>query len=578
MTGLFMKNLLKYIKGYRKESVLGPLFKLFEATLELIVPLVIAAIIDNGIARGDVGRGYVVKMCLLLVLLGAAGLAFSVTAQYFAAKASVGYVTKLRYALFAHLQKLSYTEIDTLGTSTMITRLTSDANQVQTGLNLALRLLLRSPFVVFGAMIMAFTIDVKSALTFAAVIPALSVVVFGIMLISMPLYKKVQSRLDGVLSKTRENLSGVRVVRAFCREDAEIGEFGEKNSDLTKTQKFVSAISALTNPMTYVLINFAILWLIYVGAIRVDSGVLTQGMVIALYNYMSQILVELIKLANLIITITKAIASAGRIQSVFEIEGSTESGKNTDGTNSSYAVEFEGVSLKYKNSGAPSLSDISFKIKKGDTVGIIGGTGSGKTSLVNLIPRFYDATEGTVFIDGADIKTYDTEALREKIGVVPQKAVLFSGSVRDNMRWGNKDACDEEIYKALEIAQAKDVVLEKGGLDFEIEEGGSNLSGGQKQRLTIARAVVKNPDILILDDSASALDFATDASLRLAIRNMAGERTVFIVSQRASSIMYADKIIVLDDGEAVGIGTHEELISSCPVYQEIYNSQFKGEA
>ena len=362
MTGLFMKNLLKYIKGYRKESVLGPLFKLFEATLELIVPLVIAAIIDNGIARGDVGRGYVVKMCLLLVLLGAAGLAFSVTAQYFAAKASVGYVTKLRYALFAHLQKLSYTEIDTLGTSTMITRLTSDANQVQTGLNLALRLLLRSPFVVFGAMIMAFTIDVKSALTFAAVIPALSVVVFGIMLISMPLYKKVQSRLDGVLSKTRENLSGVRVVRAFCREDAEIGEFGEKNSDLTKTQKFVSAISALTNPMTYVLINFAILWLIYVGAIRVDSGVLTQGMVIALYNYMSQILVELIKLANLIITITKAIASAGRIQSVFEIEGSTESGKNTDGTNSSYAVEFEGVSLKYKNSGAPSLSDISFKI------------------------------------------------------------------------------------------------------------------------------------------------------------------------------------------------------------------------
>jgi len=578
MTGLFMKNLLKYIKGYRKESVLGPLFKLFEATLELIVPLVIAAIIDNGIARGEAGRGYVVKMCLLLVLLGAVGLAFSVTAQYFAAKASVGYVTKLRYALFAHLQKLSYTEIDTLGTSTMITRLTSDANQVQTGLNLALRLLLRSPFVVFGAMIMAFTIDVKSALTFAAVIPALSVVVFGIMLISMPLYKKVQARLDGVLSKTRENLSGVRVVRAFCREDAETAEFGKKNSDLTETQKFVGGISALTNPMTYVLINFAILWLIYVGALRVDSGVLTQGMVIALYNYMSQILVELIKLANLIITITKAIASAGRIQSVFEIEGSTESGKNSDGTNSSYAVEFEGVSLKYKNSGAPSLSDISFKIKKGDTVGIIGGTGSGKSSLVNLIPRFYDATEGAVFIDGADIKTYDTEALREKIGVVPQKAVLFSGSVRDNMRWGNKDACDEEIYRALEIAQAKDVVLQKGGLDFEIEEGGSNLSGGQKQRLTIARALVKNPEILILDDSASALDFATDAALRLAIRNMAGERTVFIVSQRASSIMYADKIIVLDDGEAVGIGTHEELINSCPVYQEIYHSQFKGEA
>lgn len=571
-----MKNLLKYINGYKKESVLGPLFKLFEAALELTVPLVIAAIIDNGIANGD--RGYTVKMSLLLVLLGAVGLAFSVVAQYFAAKASVGYVTKLRYALFAHIGTLSYTEIDTLGTSTLITRMTSDTNQVQTGLNLALRLLLRSPFVVFGAMIMAFTIDVKSALTFAAVIPALSVVVFGIMLISMPLYKKVQSRLDRVVSKTRENLTGVRVIRAFCREDSEIEEFKERNNELTATQKYVGRFSALMNPLTYVLINLAILWLINVGAIRVNSGILTQGMVIALYNYMSQILVELIKLANLIISITKALASAARIQSVFDVKSSQESGKETSGVGSDFAVEFSNVTLQYKNSGAPSLTDISFKVKKGDTVGIIGGTGSGKTSLINLIPRFYDATGGAVFIDGADVKTFDTEALREKIGVVPQKAVLFTGSIRENMLWGNKSASDGEIMDALEIAQAKSVVLDKGGLDFKVEQGGKNLSGGQRQRLTIARALVKNPEILILDDSASALDFATDASLRSAIRNMAGERTVFIVSQRASSIMHADKIIVLDDGEAVGIGTHEELLNTCPVYQEIYYSQFKKEA
>ena len=571
-----MKNLLKYINGYKKESVLGPLFKLFEATLELTVPLVIATIIDNGIANGD--RGYTVKMSLLLVLLGAVGLAFSVVAQYFAAKASVGYVTKLRYALFAHIGTLSYTEIDTLGTSTLITRMTSDTNQVQTGLNLALRLLLRSPFVVFGAMIMAFTIDVKSALTFAAVIPALSVVVFGIMLISMPLYKKVQSRLDRVVSKTRENLTGVRVIRAFCREECEIEEFKERNNELTATQKYVGRFSALMNPLTYVLINLAILWLINVGAIRVNSGILTQGMVIALYNYMSQILVELIKLANLIISITKAFASAARIQSVFDVKSSQESGKETSGVDSDFAVEFSNVTLQYKNSGAPSLTDISFKVKKGDTVGIIGGTGSGKTSLINLIPRFYDATGGAVFIDGADVRTFDTEALREKIGVVPQKAVLFTGSIRENMLWGNKSASDDEIMDALEIAQAKSVVLDKGGLDFVVEQGGKNLSGGQRQRLTIARALVKNPEILILDDSASALDFATDASLRSAIRNMAGERTVFIVSQRASSIMHADKIIVLDDGEAVGIGTHEELLNTCPVYQEIYYSQFKKEA
>ncbi len=568
-----MKNLLKYIKDYKKESVLGPLFKLFEATLELIVPLVIAAIIDNGIGKGD--RGYVVKMCLLLVLLGAVGLAFSVTAQYFAAKASVGYATKLRYALFAHLGTLSYTEIDTLGTSTMITRMTSDTNQVQTGLNLALRLLLRSPFVVFGAMIMAFTIDVKSAMTFVAVIPALSVVVFGIMLISMPLYKKTQARVDSVLGKTRENLSGVRVIRAFCREDEERREFDERNGELAKSQKFVGAISALTNPLTYILINLAIVWLIDIGAMQVTRGVLTQGAVIALYNYMSQILVELIKLANLIITISKALASSARIQSVFEIKSSIESGRERSGVDSEYAVEFSRVTLQYKNSGAPSLQNISFKVKKGDTVGIIGGTGSGKSSLVNLIPRFYDASDGIVFVDGADVCTYDTEALREKIGVVPQRAVLFSATIRDNMRWGNPNATDDEIYRALEISQAKDVVMDKGGLDFFVEEGGANLSGGQKQRLTIARALLKNPEILILDDSASALDFATDAALRRAIRDNMQDKTVFIVSQRASSIMHADKIVVLEDGEAVGIGTHDMLLSTCPVYREIYHSQFE---
>ena len=568
-----MKMLLKYIRDYKKESVLGPLFKLFEATLELIVPLIIAAIIDRGIAGAD--KSYVVKMCLLLVLLGAVGLAFSVTAQYFAAKASVGYATKLRYALFGHLQTLSYSEIDTLGTSTMITRMTSDTNQVQTGLNLALRLLLRSPFVVFGAMIMAFTIDAKSALTFVAVIPMLSVVVFGIMLISMPLYKRVQSRLDRVVGKTRENLSGVRVIRAFCREDDEVREFAERNYELAESQKFVGKISALTNPITYIIINLGIVWLIDIGAMQVNSGILTQGMVIALYNYMSQILVELIKLANLIITITKSVASLGRIQDVFLIKSSIEDGKEKCGVGSEYAVEFSQVSLQYKNSAAPSLQNISFKAKAGDTIGVIGGTGSGKTTLVNLIPRFYDTTEGIVFIDGADVRTYDTEALRDKVGVVPQRAGLFSGTLRENMRWGNPDATDAEIYRALEISQAKEIADEKGGLDFKVEEGGSNLSGGQRQRLTVARALVKNPEILILDDSASALDFRTDANLRKAIRENMQDKTVFIVSQRASSIMHADKIIVLEDGEAVGVGTHNELLISCPVYQEIYYSQFE---
>ena len=568
-----MIKLLKYMKGYGKECILGPLFKLIEASLELTVPLVIAAIIDNGISAGD--RGYVVRMCLLLVLLGAVGLGFSVTAQYFSAKAAVGFVSRVRYALFSHLGTLSYTEIDTLGTSTMITRITSDANQVQTGVNISLRLLLRSPFVVFGAMIMAFTIDVSSALTFVAVIPALSVVVYGIMLISMPLYRKTQSRVDGVMSKTRENLSGVRVVRAFCRENEEIRDFDVRNGELARSQKVVGAISALTNPMTYVLINLAILWLINVGAVRVNEGIISQGMVIALYNYMSQILVELIKLANMIITISKSLASAARIQSVLEIESSITGGSVTEKGDTGTAVEFDSVTLRYKSSGAPSIEGISFKAGKAETVGIIGGTGSGKSSLINLIPRFYDATEGEVRIFGTPVKEYDTGALRDMIGVVPQRAVLFRGSVRDNMKWGKPDATDAEIWAALEIAQAADVVRDKGGLDFMIEQGGRNLSGGQKQRLTIARALVKDPDILILDDSASALDLATDAKLRLAIKNMSGERAVFIVSQRASSIMYADSIIVLDEGEAVGIGTHAELLESCPVYREIYYSQFE---
>lgn len=573
-----MKNLFKYIHGYRVEAILGPLFKLCEAALELTVPLVIAAIIDKGIGAGEPDKSYIIKMSILLVLLGAVGLAFSATAQYFSAKAAVGYSTKLRSALFAHVQTFSYSQLDTVGTSTLITRMTTDTNQIQTGLNLSFRLLLRSPLVVFGAMIMAFTIDAKSALTFVLVIPLLSVVIFGIMLITMPLYKSVNSKIDSVLSKTRENLTGVRVIRAFCREEDEISEFEKRNNTLLSAQKYVGKISALMNPMTYVLINGAIILLIYTGAISVNEGVLTTGMVIALYNYMSQILVELIKLANLIISISKALASASRIKAVFEIETDISSGGNREGVGSDYAVEFSDVTLKYKNSGAPSLSNISFKVKKGDTVGIIGGTGSGKTSLVNLIGRFYDATEGVVLVDGADVKTYNLDALNKKIGVVPQKAVLFSGTIRENMLWGNPGASDEEIAHAIEIAQAGDVITDKGGLDFKIEQGGRNLSGGQRQRLTIARALVKNPEILILDDSASALDFKTDANLRLAIKNMTGERTLFIVSQRTSSIMHADSIIVLDDGEVVGIGKHDELIKSSSVYSEIYYSQFKKEA
>ena len=571
-----MNGMLKYIKGDRKEAVLGPLLKLVEATLELIVPLIIAKIIDNGILASD--RPYVVKMALLLVLLGALGLACAVIAQYFAAKASVNYVARMRYDLFRHLGTLSYSDIDTLGTSTMITRMTSDSNLVQNGLNLGFRLLLRSPFVVFGAMIMAFTIDVKSAVTFAVVIPALAVVVFGIMLISMSLFKKVQTKVDTVVTKTRENLTGVRVIRAFTREKEELSEFSEKNNSLASSQKFAGKISALTNPLTFVLINLAIVWLIDIGALQVSLGKLSQGEVIALYNYMSQILIELIKLANLIIAITKSLASVARIKAVFEIKPSQTYGNMSEGVFSEYAVELSGAALTYKNASEPSIMNVTFKAKKGDTVGIIGGTGSGKTSLINLIARFYDATEGSVFIDGSDVKNYTADALRKKIGIVPQKAVLFSGSIRDNMLWGNKNASDEDIYRALELAQVKSVVVDKGGLDAPVSEGGANLSGGQKQRLTIARALVGRPEILILDDSASALDFATDAALRSAIKNSLGDTTVFIVSQRASSIMHADKIIVLEDGEVASMGTHAELLLTSPIYKEIYTSQFEEEA
>jgi len=564
------------MRPYRAEAILGPLFKLIEACLELSVPLVIAAIIDNGIASSD--TAYIIKMSGLLALLGFVGLAFSITAQFFSAKASVGFVTGMRSALFAHLSGLSYTEIDRLGTSTMITRLTADSDKVQTGINLALRLLLRSPFVVFGAMIMAFTVDTRAALTFTVAIPLLSVVVFGIMLISIPLYRSVQAKLDGVLLKTRENLSGARVVRAFCKEDEEIAEFKEKNDVLVKVQKFVGAISALMNPLTFVIINLAIVWLIYTGALQIDAGDLTQGELIALYNYMSQILVELIKLANLIISITRSLASASRISAAFDVKSSMENGDLTEGKDLEYAVEFSNVSLTYSGAREPSISGISFKARRGETVGIIGGTGSGKSTLVNLIPRFYDATEGTVMFYGADVKCYDTESLRRRIGVVPQRAALFGGTIRDNLKYGNENATDADINEALKIAQATNVVEAKGGLDALVEEGGKNLSGGQKQRLTIARALVRQPELLILDDSASALDYATDKALRGAIASLRGGPTVFIVSQRTSSVMTADKILVLDDGELVGIGRHDELLKSCTVYREIYESQFgKGE-
>ena len=580
-----MKKLLVYLKDYKKESVLGPLFKLLEATFELIVPLVMAAIIDTGVATGD--KSYIMKMCMVLVLLAVIGLTCSITAQYFAAKAAVGFATKLRHALFAHIERLSFTEMDTVGTATLITRMTSDVNQVQNGVNLVLRLFLRSPFIVFGAMVMAFTIDVKAALVFVVTIPLLSIIVFGIMLISIPLYKKVQSALDKVLGITRENLTGSRVIRAFNKEDDETVHFNENNDLLTRAQIYVGKISALMNPLTYVIINGAIVVLVWTGAVRVDNGYITQGEVVALINYMSQILVELVKLANLIININKSIACGNRIQSIFEMQPSITDGSDqkvdkvqTDTADRSeeaeYAVEFSHVGLTYAGAGDESLTDIDFKVKKGETIGIIGGTGSGKSSVVNLIPRFYDVTSGFIKVDGKDIKDYPLEELRGKIGTVLQKAVLFHGTIRENLKWGNPDATEEDLNRAITVAQAKEFVDNKEGrLDFEIEQGGKNLSGGQRQRLTIARAVVKKPEILILDDSASALDFATDAALRKAIREMEGETTVFIVSQRAASIQHADRIVVLDDGKIVGIGTSEELLESCEVYQEIYNSQFK---
>ncbi len=575
-----MKKLLVYLSHYKKESILGPLFKLLEASFELLVPLVMAAVIDKGIAGRDMG--YVVRMCLVMVGLGVVGLICSVTAQYFAAKAAVGFATGVRHALFSHIQSLSYTEMDTLGTSTMITRMTSDVNQVQSGVNMTLRLFLRSPFIVFGAMGMAFTINGKAAMIFVVTIPLLSVVVFGIMLATMPLYKKVQANLDKVLGSTRENLTGVRVLRAFNKEEEERKRFSERNESLTRIQVFAGRISALMNPMTYVIINGAVVALIWTGAIQVDGGIITQGEVVALVNYMSQILVELIKLANLIITITKALACASRISAVLETEPSmtspSEEGWTEDGTGSRGTVEFSHVSLAYRHAGANSLTDIDFRAERGQTIGIIGGTGSGKTSLVNLIPRFYDATEGQILVDGRDVKEYPLHVLRDKIGVVPQKAVLFKGTIRDNLRWGKENAGEEEMWEALELSQAKEFVEKKeNGLDTMVNQGGRNLSGGQRQRLTIARALVKKPEILILDDSASALDFATDAKLRAAIRGMKEKLTVFIVSQRASSIQYADQIIVLDDGEVAGIGTHEELLADCPVYQEIYYSQFPKE-
>lgn len=569
-----MRKLLRFLKDYKKESILSPLFKLLEASFELLVPLVMAAIIDTGIGNKD--GGFILKMCGILILLALVGLTCSITAQYFAAKAAVGFATKVRHALFDHIQKLSYTEMDTAGTDTMITRMTSDINQAQSGVNMVLRLFLRSPFIVFGAMIMAFTIDVKAALIFVVTIPVLSVVVFGIMIITIPLFRRVQASLDKVLGVTRENLTGSRVIRAFNKEQEEIADFDESNKKLTDVQLFVGKISALMNPLTYIIINVALVILIWTGAIQVNIGKISQGEVVALVNYMSQILVELVKLANLIITVTKAIACGNRVQSIFEMETSMVDGNGSKKEDTGYTVEFRNVSMRYKGAGADTLTGIDFKAKPGDTIGIIGGTGSGKSSVVNLIPRFYDVTEGQVMVDGMDVREYKITDLRDKIGIVPQKAVLFAGTVRSNLAWGKEDATEEEMQQALSVAQAAEVVDKKDGkLDAEVEQGGKNFSGGQKQRLTIARALVKQPEILIMDDSSSALDYATDAKLRQAIHNMPNRPTVFIVSQRAASIMYADKIIVLDDGTVAGTGTHEELLKACSVYQEIYYSQFK---
>ena len=570
-----MTKLFVYLKNYRRECVLGPLFKLLEASLELLVPLIVSAVNDNGILAGD--RSYVLKMALLLVGIGLVGLAFSLTAQYFSAKAAVGFATKLRHALYAHIQGFSFETLDQIGIPTLITRMTSDMNQVQTGLNLTLRLLLRSPFVVFGAMIMAFTIDAKSALWFAAVIPVLAVVVFGIMLVSIPLYRKVQERLDRVLGASRENLNGVRVLRAFRLEDNEIRSFTRKNTELTTEQRRVGRISALMNPLTYVIINLAVILLLRTGAMRVNSGILTQGAVVALYNYMGQILVELIKLANLIIHITKSIACGKRIQSVLEIDGREAVDPGLPTGKENLRVQFSDASICYPGASGEALQHLSLDVLPGQTVGVIGGTGSGKSTLVNLIPGFYRATSGAVFVDGRDVRAYEPERLREKIGMVPQKAVLFKGSIRENLKWGNPDADDDRLLEAVRLAQAADVVEAKGGLDGEIEQFGRNLSGGQRQRLTIARALVRRPEILILDDSSSALDFATDAALRNAIANLDYHPTVFLVSQRTSAVKNADLIVVLEDGKPVGIGKHEALLASCPVYREIHESQFRKE-
>ena len=573
-----MKKLLVYLRDYKKECIFAPLFKLLEASFELIVPLVMAAIIDHGIAVSD--RPYIFKMGGGLVLLALIGLTCSITAQYFAAKAAVGFATKLRHSLFSHIGTLSFSEMDTIGSSTLITRITSDINQVQSGVNMVLRLFLRSPFIVFGAMIMAFTVNVKAALVFVVAIPLLSVVVFSVMLASIPLFKKVQSGLDRVLGHTRENLEGARVIRAFNKEADEAKEFNASNDFLTNMQMVVGRISTLMNPLTYIIINCAILAVIWIGGKEVFGGIITQGEVVALVNYMSQILVELVKLANLIILINKAIACGNRIEEVLETKSTIENNPNADTKRAvgDDAVTFSHVSMSYASTSEEALTDIDFTAKRGETIGIIGGTGSGKSSVVNLIPRFYDVSKGSVSIDGKDVRDYDLTELRDKIGVVMQKAVLFQGTIAENLRWGKPDATDEELWKAIEVAQATDVVEGKEGkLDYMIEQGGRNLSGGQKQRLTIARAVVKNPDILILDDSASALDFATDARLRAALRNLKGNKTIFIVSQRTSSIQFADKIIVMDDGQVAGIGTHEQLLENCEIYREIYESQFKKE-
>lgn len=570
-----------YLKDYKLEAVMAPLFKMLEASFELIVPLVMASIIDKGIANSD--KPFIFKMCGILIVLALIGLTCAITAQYFSAKAAVGVSTKLRHSLFSHVETLSFAEMDTIGNSTLITRMTSDVNQVQSGVNMLLRLFLRSPFIVFGAMIMAFTVDVKAALVFVVTIPLLSIVVFGVMALTMPLYKKVQGGLDVVLGHTRENLAGARVIRAFNKEADESAAFEESNNFLTNMQVVVGRLSALTNPLTYIIINISIIAVIWIGGGQVFDGIITQGEVVALVSYMSQILVELVKLANLIINLTKSFACANRIEEILDTKSSLETAQEAfDDTNAAWSgderVVFDHVGMTYAGATEESLTDINLHVKAGETIGIIGGTGSGKSSLVNLIPRFYDVSSGALYVDGKDVRAYDLTRLRDKIGIVMQKAVLFSGSIRENLLWGNPDATEEQLWKALEAAQAVDVVKGKSaGLDEKIEEGGKNLSGGQKQRLTIARAIVKDPDILILDDSASALDFATDARLRAALKNLQGQKTIFIVSQRTSSIQFADQIVVLDDGKAVGIGTHDELLNTCEVYREIYESQFKKE-